>query len=362
VGEEPAAYAEVVAIDGEALSSGRHDGLLLEALVRLRSTRHDPWLWSLGVLSLLGFAGHAQAVGTPAGTSIVNTATVTYTDQFGASQTVSSNASAVQVDEVLNVTIATLDAGNVAVNSPDADRPLAFTLTNTGNGSEAFQLTANVGLAGDQFDPVFDRIVLDSNSNGVFDSGVDTIYVSGVNDPVLNPDQSLVLFLVSDIPGGMANGEIGLASLAAVAATGGGAPGAGFPGAGTGGGDAVVGATGATGSDQNGYIAPQALAAFTKTQSVSDPFGFSNPVTGAIVTYTLTFSLAGTTGVDNAVITDPIPANTTYVAGSLTLNGSPLTDSADADAGRYTGTAIEVSLGTLAAPSTQTVTLQVLIN
>jgi uncharacterized repeat protein (TIGR01451 family) len=320
------------------------------------------WLWSLGILSLLAFAGRAQAVGTPAGTSIVNTASVTYTDQFAVVQTVSSNASTIQVDEVLNVTIATLDAGNVAVNSPDTDRPLAFTLTNTGNGSEAFQLTVNVGLAGDQFDPVFDRIVLDSNSNGVFDAGVDTTYVSGVNDPGLNPDQSLVLFLVSDIPSGMANGEIGLASLAAVATTGSGAPGTAFPGAGTGGGDAVVGATGAAATDQNGYVAPMTTTTFTKTQSVSDPFGGSTPTAGAIVTYTLTFTVGGTGSADNGLISDPIPVNTTYVAGSLTLNGSPLTDNADADAGRFTGTAIEVSLGTLAAPTIQTVTLQVLIN
>jgi hypothetical protein len=72
--------------------------------------------------------------------------------------------------------------------------------------------------------------------------------------------------------------------------------------------------------------------------------------------------VGGTGSADNGLISDPIPVNTTYVAGSLTLNGSPLTDNADADAGRFTGTAIEVSLGTLAAPTTQTVTLQVLIN
>jgi uncharacterized repeat protein (TIGR01451 family) len=321
--------------------------------------RHRCWLWSIA--SLLAFSGHAQAVGTPAGTTIVNTATVTYTDEFAVIRTLNSNAATVLVDEVLDVTIATLDAGNVAVNSPDSDRPLAFTLTNTGNGSETFGLTANAALAGDQFDPVFDRIVLDSNGNSIFDPA-DTVYVAGTNDPVLNPDQSVVIFLVSDIPGGFSNGEIGLASLSASAATGTGAPGASFAGAGTGGGDAVVGAAGGDDTDQNGYVAPSAATSFTKTQSVSDPFGGSNPVVGAIVTYTLTFTLGGAGSVDNTLISDPIPANTTYVAGSLTLNGSPLTDSADSDEGRFTGTAIEVSLGTLTAPTTQSVTLQVQIN
>jgi len=330
--------------------------------VKSLSVRRGSWLWSLGVLSLLAFAGHAQAVGTPAGTSIVNTASVTYTNEFGAVLSVNSNPATVQVDEVLNVTVANLDAGNVAVSSPDADKPLTFRITNTGNGSETFRLTANLALAGDQFDPVFDRIVVDSNGNGVFDPALDTVYVSGTNDPVLNPDQSVVVFLVSDIPGGFSNGEVGLASLTASAATGTGAPGATFPGAGTGGGAAVVGATGGADTDQNGYVAPSATTNFVKTQSVSDPFGGSNPIVGATVTYTLTFTVGGTGSVDNGLISDPIPANTSYVAGSLTLNGAPLTDGADADAGRFTGSAIEVSLGTLAAPTTQTVTLQVRIN
>ncbi len=330
--------------------------------MRFLSIHHRSWLWNIVFLSLLALADHAQAAGTPAGMSIVNTATVTYLDEFGITQTLNSNASTVQVDEVLNVTVANLDASNVAVNSPDSDRPLAFSITNTGNGSEAFGLKANVALAGDQFDPVFDRIVLDSNGNGIFDPATDTVYVPATNDPVLNPDQSVVIFLVSDIPGGLSNGEVGLANLTASATTGTGVPGTSFPGAGTGGGDAVVGATGGAGTDQNGYVAPQTLANFTKTQSVSDPFGGSTPTVGAIVTYTLTFTLGGTGSVDNGLISDPIPTNTSYVAGSLALNGAPLTDGADSDEGLFTGSAIEVSLGTLAAPTTQTVTLQVRIN
>jgi len=52
------------------------------------------------------------------------------------------------------------------------------------------------------------------------------------------------------------------------------------------------------------------------------------------------------------VITDAIPANTTYIPGSLALDGSPLTDTADGDAGDVgdsaTGT-LTVALGDLAA-------------
>ena len=48
--------------------------------------------------------------------------------------------------------------------------------------------------------------------------------------------------------------------------------------------------------------------------------------------------------------------------GSLTLEGSALTDAADADAGSVTGSAISVGLGTLAAGTTRTITFQVKID
>ena len=103
----------------------------------------------------------------------------------------------------------------------------------------------------------------------------------------------------------------------------------------------------------------------TKTQTVLDPFGGSSPVPGAVITYTVTMTLAGSGTITGAQIDDAIPANTTYVAESLTLDtASPtsLTDAADADAGRFTGSAIAVTLGSVTAPASHTVTFQVRIN
>jgi len=100
----------------------------------------------------------------------------------------------------------------------------------------------------------------------------------------------------------------------------------------------------------------------TKTLLITDPFGHNNPVVGAVITYTLTFTVSGTGNITNSLISDSIPVHTSYVAGSLTLNGTPLTDGMDTDAGRFAGTAIEVSLGTLTAPTIQIVTFQVTIN
>src|SRR5262245_27252602 len=90
----------------------------------------------------------ALAVGAPANTSITNTATASFTDPDGHAQTVNSNTSSLRVDEVLGAVVVRNDAGNVNVLSPDDDRPLSFTITNPGNGSEAYVLAANAAIAG----------------------------------------------------------------------------------------------------------------------------------------------------------------------------------------------------------------------
>jgi hypothetical protein len=63
---------------------------------------------------------------------------------------------------------------------------------------------------------------------------------------------------------------------------------------------------------------------------------------------------------------DAIPANTTYVAGSLALNSAALSDSTGNDAGEYSTTPaprVLVSLGNLTAASgPQTIAFAVTIN
>ena len=95
------------------------------------------------------------------------------------------------------------------------------------------------------------------------------------------------------------------------------------------------------------------------------PYGGTQPVSGAVVTYSLAVSAQGAGSADGVVITDAIPANTTYNPGSLALDGSPLTDSADSDAGDVGDTApgtLTIALGDLAAgaPGT-TITFSVTI-
>ena len=77
---------------------------------------------------------------------------------------------------------------------------------------------------------------------------------------------------------------------------------------------------------------------------------------------TIVATVAGSGSVNGLAITDNIPADTSFVPGSITLGGSALTDAADADAGDYNGPRITVALGTVAGGQTRTVTFQTMID
>src|SRR3546814_8466117 len=78
--------------------------------------------------------------------------------------------------------------------------------------------------------------------------------------------------------------------------------------------------------------------------------------TDTLFPYTTLFRSSGS--VSGLAISDDIPADTSYAQGSITLGGSALTDAADADAGDYNGTRINVALGNVAGGQTRTVTFR----
>jgi uncharacterized repeat protein (TIGR01451 family) len=88
-------------------------------------------------------------------------------------------------------------------------------------------------------------------------------------------------------------------------------------------------------------------------------------IPGAILTYTITSSVVGSGTAAAVVITDPIPANSTYAANSLKLNGAALSDATDGDVGSVGGTPTSVTVGlgdlTNASPA-QEISFDVTIN
>lgn len=301
----------------------------------------------------------AFASGTPAGTDIQNVARATY-ETLGGPVEIDSNLVIIRVDELLDVTVSSSNPGDVT-SAPGGNNVQSFQVTNTGNGNEAFALIANAAVSGDDFDPTLQSLILDSNNNGVYDPGVDTAYVAGSNDPILASGASITVFVITNTPISAVNGNRAEVSLLASAVTGTGAPGTSFPGAGDGNSNAVVGNTGADAQASSFLAVQAALLALAKSATVADPFGGTRAVPGSVITYTLVATVTGSGALANIVISDPIPAQTQYLAQSVTLQGAAMTDAADADQGSFNGSAIIAALGAVPAGESRTVTFKVTI-
>jgi uncharacterized repeat protein (TIGR01451 family) len=323
---------------------------------------------SLAVAAALGLgllASRAHAVGVAAGTTINNTAEVTYSVGT-VSTTATSNTVSVTVAEILDVVV-TAQTPSVAVTAGATQQELVYRVTNTGNGPETFRLVLNSVIGGDEFDPTpsSPSIYFDTDASGDFSAG-DTAYVVGNNDPALAADAFVTVLVVNDIPAGVVDTNRGFARLLADARTGTGAAGTSFAGQGQGGTDAVVGTTGADGDAQAQYLVAGITVNAVKSQAIVDQFGGTRPIPGARIDYTVVVGATGSGSATASVFNDAIPANTTYVPGTLRLNGTLLSDGADADAGVYENAPaprVRVTLGTLTqASGSQTVTFAVTIN
>jgi len=330
-------------------------------------TRHTETYWplTLALLLTIWLPATAMAIGTSAGIDISNSSTAEYSIA-GSSGSVNGNTVSFRVDEKLDVNVTWQDAANVGVSTPDTDQILTFLLTNTGNGNDAYTLSVQNALGGDQFNPVQVDIYLDTNGNGNFNAGVDTLYIPGTNDPVLGADASQTIFVRNNIPAGLNGGDLGNSQLTATSTTGSGAPATSFANAGDNNTTAVVGTSGGSSSAIGTYDVTYATVSLLKSVIISDPLGGNQPMPGATMTYSIQVSVTGPGTANGVVITDPIPANTTYTTGTLTLNAVSLSDVADGDAGDVGGTTpntATVDLGNLTAASPiQTITFEVIIN
>ncbi len=305
--------------------------------------------------------GHsAQAAGTLAGTLIQNTANATFSSGTSTS-TIQSNTVTVKVDQVIGVAVTALTSTPVTIGTAPA--VLTYQVTNTGNGADSFDLTGAPNVSGNAFNATLQTVVIDTNGNGVYDPGVDTVITNGAASQSLAPDATIKVFLLAASPTSATDTQTSQVRLTAASVTGTGTPGTLLAGKGVSGVDAVVGASGGTANALAGLIASLAGVTLTKSAIVSDPYGGTNPVPGALVTYTIVAHVTGSGTAGSLTITDAFPTGTTYQAGSLTLAGSALTDAADADAGTATATGITVSLGSVAGGSTdKTVAFKVKIN
>lgn len=323
----------------------------------------------LGALTFfLPLPGHAT--GTAAGTQIGNSVTLSFTRE-GKSESAIASAAPFTVAKVINVVVTSQDSAPVPSNSPDLAKPVAFLVSNTGNGAETFSLARNNALAGDQFAPLAPTagaIWIESGAEPGFQAtgpNADHLYTPGVNDLALPPDGSRVVYLLSNIPAGQPTGAYGRVSLVATSTTAGAA--SATPGmhlaTSASGVQTVVGLQGGSGSAVGSYLVSGVSIGLAKNVvSVSDPEGGARVMSGAVITYRLVLTLAGTGVAQGVTVTDPLPATLTYVAGSLTVDGAPRTDVADSDDSSVTAGSVQAAFGNVAAPARRVIEFRASVN
>jgi hypothetical protein len=156
----------------------------------------------------------ALAAGTTAGTSISNSASLSYSVGTVAQTPINTTSAAFLVDEKVNLTVAGGVTTNVVPGS--TAQATAFTVTNNSNSPLDFTLAVTSGIAGDNFDPTACSAFVDVNSNGTYEPLIDTAtYIDEMPDSGAGSTQTV--FAVCDIPPSAANTNTGLVGLVATA-------------------------------------------------------------------------------------------------------------------------------------------------
>jgi uncharacterized repeat protein (TIGR01451 family) len=372
------------------------------------------------VLALLAFgvADTALAVGTPANTPVDNRATVQYdvgatTQPVIESSPTGNSTSGVGngadttfvVDDRVDLTVAEVSGGYTVVSAGGLSEVLVFTVTNTGNATHDFSLAETDQAGGadpfggtDNFDATAVGIFVDGNANGTYELANDTLtWVDELGD-----DDTATVFIVRNIPGGQANGDVSAVALTAQVAQAGNV---GVQGAdiltddaaiaddpatvqivfGDGAGDLDAANDGAF-SDTDAYRVGAAQISVSKTSQVlSDPInGAANPkaIPGAVVEYTVTVTnaVAASASATNVQVTDSLAAE--IAAGTVAFStdsygvglgiqvtspnlyagvATGLTNAADADEGSFAADVVTVNGITLNAGEAATVRFRVVI-
>lgn len=328
-------------------------------------------LFAVFTLVFLILPSGILAKGTPAGTSITNSATVDYNIGATEYRNIPSNTTETIVAEILDVTIVSQNNTSLPVSPDTESEMLTFLVKNTGNGRDSYSLDwDSISTDGDDFLPVHRSVYYDSNLNGSYDSG-DSVY-TGVETPLtLNAEQEIRVFLFNDIPanniGGspLANTAEGVSELTIASRS--------FLGSLPPGsvadsdGDttiAIIGSTGATASASGAYVISTIVISIVKSLEVSNDFGTTIPLPGATIKYTLEISATGSgsiSGAEKVIVSDNIPGYTSYKENTIFLDDTTQLNDTECTTGEDVS-AIRVPLGTMNAGDTHKITFEVEID
>jgi len=233
-----------------------------------------------------------------AGTSIGNQASATYTDASAVVRTATSNTVQTIVQQVASLS---LTASQTKIGAAGGTVYFPHTLTNTGNGSDTFNLSAidaNSGTIN------FTNIALYPDANG---DGVPDSFTAITSSGALAPGASFNFIAAATISGASTDGSADTITLSAASL--------------------FTPAVNAANTDTVN-VSGNAIVVMTKAVTP----GSGNPGSGPL-TYTLTYTNTGNATATALTITDVIPAGMTYNGGDKarwSVSGSTaLTDAAD---------------------------------
>lgn len=271
----------------------------------------------------------AMAVGTRAGTTITNVATVDYAVGGVNQADISSDPLTAQfvVDRRVDFTLAPASTGDlVPINPSETDVWVDFLLTNTSNSDLDFALSLAQSGDGDNVDGFVDNAQMQTIDYAVVTAGDPTPTRGGeqyVND--LAADAAVRIRVFGDAAAAMLNGEIAGAELTATAVDPAGtsaSPGAPLP-YGVANGDMTIENVAANLSGggvevtTDGFIVEAANLSVSKTYTVvGDDLGSGLPIPGAIVRYEIVISNGvGAEDAEGIVVTDVLDGNLTFLNG-----------------------------------------------
>ena len=205
------------------------------------TARIRPGLMALVLAGATTGAQFAYAAGTASGEPVQNSVTLDYTVNGGSLQETTDTTFV--VDRKLSLVVASSDLDYVSVTSGQEFTgqtgvpALVFTVENTGNSDTPQQVlvgvadkdgTAVTGFTGTPsgfFDPDALLLAVDTNGNGLFDDGTDTVLpaVAGTNYfdlGGLDADTPVTVLVVADVPSAAAAGENATVTLVAAFADG----------------------------------------------------------------------------------------------------------------------------------------------
>lgn len=282
------------------------------------------------------FLPSAHAAAPSAGTNISNIASASYTDSNGSNKTVTSN---VVTTTVLQVASFTLIADQTQTANANGQVSLSHTLTNTGNGSDTFNVAVANNDTRDNTTDNYDfsglNVYLDANKDGVPDSQ------TPVTSVTLAAGESVNLIVQATTANNAAVDALGKLTVSAIS---------GF--------DTSVTAK----NVDTVKITNGAVISLLKSASVSNVDATSSSPAAREVEYTLAYQNTGNTTATNVTITDVLPSGLTYVTGSATVNGTAVSDAADTDGYNFTSGTATLVIPTVAANSSGVLKFKVRVN